>query len=118
MTINWLPSFEKEVFKILTSEYKYTDSEAIESLECYNSVFSLIDMYTEPFHVAWRINSDRVTGTPPFHYIETLSIIHDASHMLAQDMKIPEPENVNKEYEFCIKCNYPKYKNEQCKFCK
>jgi hypothetical protein len=112
----WIPLFQNKIFEILTKDYEFSISEALDALENYKSVFELLDKNTEPRHVASRIKSDKEMGYPSSYYIESLTVIQDASTMLANHMKMPNTKN--REHEFCVKCNYPKYKDEECRFCK
>ncbi|ULO09655.1 hypothetical protein H1230_13290 [Paenibacillus sp. 19GGS1-52] len=76
----------------------------------------MLDRDTNPEEVAWKIYDDKLKGTPPQFWIDMLSIVKEISVVIAEYKKIPDTKN--REHEFCVKCNYPKYKDEDCRFCK
>lgn len=108
-------NLDRDVIEYLIDEYGFTHEQAIEAIEEYKPVFSLVDKYTKPWEIAFRIKHDKNHGLPPSQYIESLSIFHEASHAIAEMKKIPDTKN--RPHEYCIRCNYPKYKDEECRFC-
>lgn len=112
----WFTTFQDDIIHILINTYNFSENDAQEAILNYEPVFSLIDHKTEPFHVALRISNDIQKGLSPKYYIEYWQFIKETFESLAESKKIPS--NKKKLQEFCMKCNYPKYKNEPCLFCK
>jgi hypothetical protein len=107
---------DRDVIKVLIEEYNFSQPEAEKAIEDYKPVFSMVDKYTDAWHIAYRIKTDRERGLPPNHYIETLGFFKESSELLAEVMKMPD--TANRKHEYCYKCNYPKYIDEDCSFCK
>lgn len=107
---------DRDVIKILIEQHGFSQQEAEKAIKDYSQVFRLADKYTEAWHIAFRISLDKKHGFQPDHYIETLSFFNDAGALLADMKKMPVTGN--RPHEFCNRCNYPKYKDEECRFCK
>jgi hypothetical protein len=107
---------DRDVIEELIERYNFSQQDAEKAIEDYKPVFSMVDKYTEAWQVALRIKSDKEYGWSPSHYIETLGLIKESSELLADTMRMPD--TTNRKHEFCPKCNYPKYIDEDCRFCK
>jgi hypothetical protein len=99
---------------IESMDYSIVDAKAL--VDEYTPAFKQLDKYAEPRVIAWMIDNDHKNGVPATEYIDYMKTMKMIYENVAEQLKMPH--TVKKETEFCIRCNYPKYKGEECCFCK
>lgn len=114
-----LKPLQRKVFYSLIKDFNYTLDEAIKSIALHNKVFVILENeigFIDPQVISTKIHQNYCNERSPEYWIEWLSLFSDIRTMLTENMKMTEPKK--REQEFCKKCNYPKYKDEDCRFCK
>jgi len=112
---NWLPGFRSMVRDCLVNDFSFDYSEATELVRKYNDAFDKMIDDNSTWHVAYRIYDDVRNDRNPSEFIEYVTLVDGAAKAIAEDRRIPDLKT--RETEFCIRCNYPKYKHEPCTFC-
>lgn len=109
-------NFPQSVINILVDSMDYSIDDAIALADEYMPAFRLLDKYAEPMVIARMINRDHKSGVSASEYIDYMRTMEEINQYVVEQMKMPG--HVKKQTEFCISCNYPKYKDEECRFCK
>ncbi|MEK4006311.1 hypothetical protein [Paenibacillus sp. FSL H3-0333] len=112
-----LKPLQRNVYLLLIENCNYSSDEAIKSIALHNKVFTILENErdVDAAVIAAKIHSNYQNGMSPEYWIEWVTLFQDVRDTFVKHMKMPEFKN--REHEYCIKCNYPKYKDEDCRFC-
>lgn len=108
-------NFPQAVINVLVDSFNYSVDDAQALVNEYKPGIKLLDKYAEPLVIARMIDNDHKNNVPATEYLEYMREMEQINQCVAENLKMPD--HVKKETEFCIKCNYPKYKGENCRFC-